>query len=112
MTDIFIILTQNKEGVQSEMTKLQEGMTVFYIEDSNVYSGQVIDMEETPEGGFKFSINSYGTCEGHYRISSGQIGKRCSYLRSRPERIVENRDSVRHVIKIPKGYDCKIARGN
>lgn len=57
------------------MTKLQEGMTVFYIEDSDVYSGQVIDVEEMPGGGFEFSINSYGACEGHYRIASGQIGK-------------------------------------
>lgn len=57
------------------MTKLHEGMTVFYIEDSDVYSGQVIDVEETPGDGFEFSINSYGTCEGHYRIASGQIGK-------------------------------------
>lgn len=57
------------------MTELQEGMTVFYIEDSDVYFGQVIDVEEMPRGGGEFSDNSYGVCEGHYRISSAQIGK-------------------------------------
>ena len=53
---------------------LEEGMTVFYIEDLNVFSGRVIDLEPMPDGGFKFSIDSYGTCEGHYRIALGQIG--------------------------------------
>lgn len=57
------------------MTELQDGMTVFYIEDSEVFTGKVIDVEEMPGGRFEFSISSYGACEGHYRISSGQIGK-------------------------------------
>ncbi|MEW4411922.1 hypothetical protein [Clostridium sp. AN503] len=57
------------------MTILEEGMAVFYIDDSNVFSGQVIDLEQMPGGGFEFSIDSYGTCEGHYRIVSGQVGK-------------------------------------
>lgn len=56
------------------MTTLKEGMTVFYTEDSNVFSGHVIDVEQTQGGGYAFSIDSYGTCEGHYRISSNQVG--------------------------------------
>lgn len=51
------------------MTELQDGMTVFYIEDSEVFTGKVIDVEEMPGGRFEFSISSYGACEGHYRIS-------------------------------------------
>ena len=57
------------------MTILKEGTTVFYLEDSHVFSGQVIDVEQTADGGYEFSIDSYGACEGHYRISLGQLGK-------------------------------------
>lgn len=57
------------------MTTLKEGMTVFYTEDSEVFSGRVMDVESTSDGGYEFSIDSYGTCEGHYRIASGQVGK-------------------------------------
>lgn len=57
------------------MTMLKEGMTVYYVEGSDVFSGQVTDVEELPGGGYEFSINSYGACEGQYRISSGQVGK-------------------------------------
>lgn len=53
---------------------MKEGMTVFYLEDGAVYSGRVIDLEPV-DGGFFFSIDSYGTCEGQYRIASGQLGK-------------------------------------
>lgn len=54
---------------------LEEGMTVFYVEDSEVFSGMVIDVEKMADGRVEFSIDSYGACEGHYRISSGQLGK-------------------------------------
>lgn len=57
------------------MAILEEGMTVYYIEDFEVFSGQVIDVENSADGGVEFSIDSYGACEGHYRISSGQLGK-------------------------------------
>lgn len=57
------------------MAILEEGMTVYYIEDSEVFSGKVIDVEKTADGQVDFSIDSYGACEGHYRISSGQLGK-------------------------------------
>ena len=57
------------------MAILEEGMTVYYIEDFEVFSGQVIDVENSTDGGVEFSIDSYGACEGHYRISSGQLGK-------------------------------------
>lgn len=53
---------------------VKEGTTVFYIDEDQVHSGQVIDV--TPQtDGFTFSIDSYGTCEGQYVINSGQIGK-------------------------------------
>lgn len=54
---------------------IKQGDSVFYVEDSEIYSGRVTNIEETGDGAFEFSIDSYGTCEGHYRISSGQIGK-------------------------------------
>ena len=57
------------------MAVLEEGMTVFYVEDAEVFSGMVIDVEKMADGGVEFSIDSYGSCEGHYRISSGQLGK-------------------------------------
>lgn len=57
------------------MAILEEGMTVYYIEDSEVFSGQVIDVEKMTNGGVEFSIDSYGSCEGHHRISLGQLGK-------------------------------------
>lgn len=57
------------------MEMLKEGMTVFYIESSEVFSGQVIDLEAVVGGGYEFSIDSYGGCEGQYRIASGQLGK-------------------------------------
>lgn len=52
---------------------LENGSQVYYIEGSEIYSGFVIDMVKT-DGGFTFSIDSYGGCEGNYVISSGQIG--------------------------------------
>lgn len=54
---------------------IKQGTTVFYIEDLEVYSGQVYDIEKTDTGDFIFSIDGYGTCEGPYRIFSTQIGK-------------------------------------
>lgn len=57
------------------MVIIEEGMTAYYIEDSEVFCGQVIDVEKTADGGIEFSIDSYGSCEGHYRISSRQLGK-------------------------------------
>lgn len=53
---------------------MEEGMIVFYVEDGNVYAGKVIDMEKT-ENGYRFSVDSYGSCEGCYRIDSSQIGR-------------------------------------
>ena len=50
-----------------------EGMKVYFVEDGNVHSGYVIDVEKK-EWGFSFSIDSYGGCEGNYRIHSDQIG--------------------------------------
>lgn len=50
-------------------------ITAYYVEDNKVYSGRIIDIEAVTDKEYRFSIDSYGTCEGHYRISSGQIGK-------------------------------------
>ena len=50
-----------------------EGKKVYFVEDGNVYSGHIIDVEKK-EQGFSFSIDSYGGCEGNYRIHSDQIG--------------------------------------
>lgn len=47
-------------------------MKVYYIEDNQIHSGNVIDIEIS-QGGYQFSIDSYGGCEGHYRISSDQF---------------------------------------
>lgn len=53
---------------------IEEGTVVYYLDEDAVHSGRVIDV--TPEnGGFTFSIDSYGACEGPYVIASGQIGK-------------------------------------
>ena len=52
---------------------IEEGTVVYYLDEDAVHSGRVIDV--TPEnGGFTFSIDSYGACEGPYVIASGQIG--------------------------------------
>lgn len=53
---------------------MEEGMLVFYIDDSHVYSGRVTDVERE-ENRYTFSIDSYGCCEGPYRIASGAVGK-------------------------------------
>ena len=42
---------------------IEEGTVVYYLDEDAVHSGRVIDV--TPEnGGFTFSIDSYGACEG------------------------------------------------
>ena len=49
---------------------IEEGTVVYYLDEDAVHSGRVIDV--TPEnGGFTFSIDSYGACEGPYVIASG-----------------------------------------
>lgn len=53
---------------------MEEGSVVFYIDNGNVYSGRVVDIEYANIG-FTFSIDSYGTCSGQHRISSSQIGR-------------------------------------
>lgn len=52
---------------------IQEGAKVYYIADEQMYSGIVIDKENTTCG-FRFSIDSYGGCEGNFKITSDQIG--------------------------------------
>lgn len=52
---------------------LKENEHVYYLDDNQVYSGKVMDIEQQNHA-YSFSIDSYGTCEGHYRISSEQIG--------------------------------------
>ena len=53
---------------------IEEGTVVYYLDEDLVHSGRVTDV--TPvSGGFTFSIDSYGACEGPYVIASGQIGK-------------------------------------
>lgn len=64
---------------------MEEGKEVFYTEDGNVYSGKIIDVEDRGNT-FLFSIDSYGACEGHYRISSVQIGRSVFYTREEAER--------------------------
>lgn len=53
---------------------MEEGNVVFYIDNGNVYSGRVMDMEYA-KSDFTFSIDSYGDCSGQFRISSDQIGR-------------------------------------
>lgn len=53
---------------------MEEGNVVFYIDNGNVYSGKVTDMEYA-KSDFTFSIDSYGDCSGQFRISSDQIGR-------------------------------------
>ena len=51
---------------------IEEGTVVYYLDEDLVHSGRVTDV--TPvSGGFTFSIDSYGACEGPYVIASGQI---------------------------------------
>ena len=49
-----------------------------------VHSGRVIDVI-TENGGFTFSIDSYGACEGPYVIASGQIGKTVFFSKKEAE---------------------------
>lgn len=53
---------------------MQEGIIVFYIDNGNIYSGKVTDIEYS-KSDFTFSIDSYGDCSGQFRISSDQIGR-------------------------------------
>lgn len=62
---------------------LKEGMEIYYCADvnqklgtadANVYSGKVTEMKENGND-YTFEIDSFGSCEGRYRISSGMIGK-------------------------------------
>lgn len=53
---------------------MEEGNVVFYVDNGNVYSGKVTEVEPAKPG-FTFGIDSYGDCSGQYRISSDQIGR-------------------------------------
>lgn len=55
------------------MKRIQEGTEVFYIIGKSVQSGKVIEIE-TSDTGFQFAIDSYGACEGNFKIDSSMIG--------------------------------------
>lgn len=52
---------------------LKEGCEVFYIVEHNVLSGNVFNIEYNKDG-YTFSIDSYGACEGSYKIDASVIG--------------------------------------
>lgn len=55
------------------MQKITEGIEVYYIVGNHALSGNVTNIEPTKTG-FTFAIDSYGACEGNYRIDSSLIG--------------------------------------
>ena len=60
---------------------IEEGTVVYYLDEDAVHSGRVIDV--TPEnGGFTFSIDSYGACEGPYVIASRRYFSRKKRLKT------------------------------
>lgn len=63
---------------------IEEGTVVYYLDEDAVHSGRVIDVI-TENGGFTFSIDSYGACEGPYVIASGQIGKTVFFSKKEAE---------------------------
>lgn len=52
---------------------LAEGTEIFYIVGTHVFSGKAVDIEITNTG-FTFAIDSYGACEGNFKIDSSMIG--------------------------------------
>lgn len=56
-----------------EKVVLEEGTEVFYIIGNTVLSGNATAIEPTKTG-YKFAIDSYGACEGNFKIDSGMIG--------------------------------------
>lgn len=53
--------------------QVKEGDTVFYIIGNYVRSGNVIDIEMHGSE-YTFAIDSYGACEGNFRIASSMLG--------------------------------------
>lgn len=54
---------------------LKEGTKLYYIVNAHVYEGNVIEVEKTSNG-CTFAIDSYGTCEGNFRIDASLLGIR------------------------------------
>lgn len=69
-----IVKYRIEKSERSRVTEMEEGQKVYYIEDGTVYSGKITDIEYANIG-MTFSIDSYGGCEGNYRIASSQLGK-------------------------------------
>lgn len=59
--------------MSKEEIVLDEGTEVFYIVGNSVLSGNVTALEQT-KAGYKFAIDSYGACEGNFKIDSSMIG--------------------------------------
>lgn len=70
---------------------LEEGTEVFYIVGNTVLSGNVADIEFTKTG-YKFAIDSYGACEGNFKIDSAMIGISVFLHKEDADRLAEDPD--------------------
>lgn len=70
---------------------LKEGTEVFYIVGNTVLSGNVADIELTKTG-YKFAIDSYGACEGNFKIDSAMIGINVFQNREDAEKLAKDPD--------------------
>ena len=71
--------------------RLKEGMEVFYILGAYVFSGNVINIE-TKAHGYTFEIDSYGACEGNFRIDSSMIGISVFTDRDKAQKLADDPD--------------------
>ena len=66
---------------------ITKGMSAYFIEDGHIYEGAITDIEQE-NGKVTFQIDTYGTCEGLYRIDEKQIGRTI---------FLDKEDAMRHL---------------
>lgn len=77
--------------MSNKKIKLEEGTEVYYIVGNTVLSGNVTDVELTNTG-FKFAIDSYGACEGNFKIDASMIGISVFLHKEDADRMASNPD--------------------
>lgn len=67
---------------------LKEGVKLYYIVNAHIYEGNAIEVQKTSTG-YTFAIDSYGACEGYFKIDSSLLGIRVFLEREEAQKLID-----------------------
>lgn len=67
---------------------LKEGVKLYYIVNAHMYEGNAIEVQKTSNG-CTFAIDSYGSCEGNFRIDASVLGIRVFLDREKAQEMID-----------------------